>query len=329
MISVSGLKKNFGDNEVLRGVDIDIRKGEIVTVIGPSGAGKTTFLRSLNWLDVPDSGKIRIDDVSVDAEHITRKDIRALRGKTAMVFQHYNLFRNKTVLENVTESMILVKKIPKDKAEKLGRDYLSRVGLADKANAYPSFLSGGQQQRVGIARALAVDPSVILFDEPTSALDPEWVNEVLTVMASLFGGGPYSLLFTNVREKMSLCYYCAASAVKEKGFITVSSGIEPKNAEKAEKEILNQLSLIGEGKFTDDEFSATIRGICDTLKTVNDSQGALDTWYSNRIFISPPFTPDEIADKIGSVKREDVIKLARTVSLNTVYLLMPKGAENK
>ena len=154
-------------------------------------------------------------------------------------------------------------------------------------------------------------------------------NEVLTVMASLFGGGPYSLLFTNVREKMSLCYYCAASAVKEKGFITVSSGIEPKNAEKAEKEILNQLSLIGEGKFTDDEFGATIRGICDTLKTVNDSQGALDTWYSNRIFISPPFTPDEIADKIGSVKREDVIKLARTVSLNTVYLLMPKGAENK
>ena len=185
MISVSGLKKNFGDNEVLRGVDIDIRKGEIVTVIGPSGAGKTTFLRSLNWLDVPDSGKIRIDDVSVDAEHITRKDIRALRGKTAMVFQHYNLFRNKTVLENVTESMILVKKIPKDKAEKLGRDYLSRVGLADKANAYPSFLSGGQQQRVGIARALAVDPSVILFDEPTSALDPEWVNEVLTVMTEI------------------------------------------------------------------------------------------------------------------------------------------------
>lgn len=185
MISVTGLKKKFGDNEVLRGVDIDIRKGEIVTVIGPSGAGKTTFLRSLNWLDVPDSGKIRIDDVTVDAEHITRKDIRALRSKTAMVFQHYNLFNNKTALENVTESMILVKKMPKDKAEKLGRDYLARVGLAEKANAYPSFLSGGQQQRVGIARALAVDPSVILFDEPTSALDPEWVNEVLTVMTEI------------------------------------------------------------------------------------------------------------------------------------------------
>lgn len=185
MISVTGLKKSFGENHVLRGVDVDIRKGEIVTVIGPSGAGKTTFLRSLNWLDIPDSGKIRIDNVTVDAEHITRKDIRALRSKTAMVFQHYNLFNNKTALENVTESLILVKKLPKDKAEKMGRDYLARVGLADKADAYPSFLSGGQQQRVGIARALAVDPSVILFDEPTSALDPEWVNEVLTVMTEI------------------------------------------------------------------------------------------------------------------------------------------------
>ena len=185
MISVTGLKKSFGNNHVLRGVDVEIRKGEIVTVIGPSGAGKTTFLRSLNWLDVPDSGKIRIDNVSVDAEHVTRKDIRALRSKTAMVFQHYNLFNNKTALENVTESLILVKKLSRDKAEKKGREYLARVGLADKADAYPSFLSGGQQQRVGIARALAVDPSVILFDEPTSALDPEWVNEVLTVMTKI------------------------------------------------------------------------------------------------------------------------------------------------
>ena len=189
MISVTGLKKSFGDNHVLRGVDVDIRKGEIVTVIGPSGAGKTTFLRSLNWLDIPDSGKIRIDNVTVDAEHITRKDIRALRSKTAMVFQHYNLFNNKTALENVTESLILVKKLPRNKAEKKGRDYLARVGLADKADAYPSFLSGGQQQRVGIARALAVDPSVILFDEPTSALDPEWVNEVLTVMTEIARDG--------------------------------------------------------------------------------------------------------------------------------------------
>ena len=185
MISVTGLKKSFGNNHVLRGVDVEIRKGEIVTVIGPSGAGKTTFLRSLNWLDVPDSGKIRIDNVTVDAEHVTRKDIRALRSKTAMVFQHYNLFNNKTALENVTESLILVKKLSRDKAEKKGREYLARVGLADKADAYPSFLSGGQQQRVGIARALAVDPSVILFDEPTSALDPEWVNEVLTVMTKI------------------------------------------------------------------------------------------------------------------------------------------------
>ena len=122
MISVTGLKKSFGNNHVLRGVDVEIRKGEIVTVIGPSGAGKTTFLRSLNWLDVPDSGKIRIDNVTVDAEHVTRKDIRALRSKTAMVFQHYNLFNNKTALENVTESLILVKKLSRDKAEKKGRE---------------------------------------------------------------------------------------------------------------------------------------------------------------------------------------------------------------
>ena len=147
--------------------------------------GRPNDLSSLNWLDVPDSGKIRIDNVTVDAEHVTRKDIRALRSKTAMVFQHYNLFNNKTALENVTESLILVKKLSRDKAEKKGREYLARVGLADKADAYPSFLSGGQQQRVGIARALAVDPSVILFDEPTSALDPEWVNEVLTVMTKI------------------------------------------------------------------------------------------------------------------------------------------------
>ncbi|MBR3145401.1 MAG: insulinase family protein [Clostridia bacterium] len=150
-------------------------------------------------------------------------------------------------------------------------------------------------------------------------------NTVLSVMANLFGGGPYSLLFTNVREKMSLCYYCAASLVKEKGFMTVSSGIEPKNAEKAEKEILNQLSKIGDGDFDDDTFKAVIRGICDSLKTLNDSQSALDTWYANRIFIRQNYSPDEVADKIQSVTREEVSRAARNVALNTVYMLMPKG----
>ena len=185
MIDVKGLKKNFGDNHVLRGVDLKVKKGEIVTMIGPSGAGKTTLLRSLNWLDAPDAGIIRIDDAEIDATRANKKAVKRLRSKTAMVFQHYNLFNNKTALENVTESLIMVKKLSKEAANARGKQLLDRVGLSDKYNAYPSFLSGGQQQRVGIARALAVDPKVILFDEPTSALDPEWVNEVLTVMTEI------------------------------------------------------------------------------------------------------------------------------------------------
>lgn len=185
MIDVKGLKKSFGDNHVLRGVDLKVEKGEIVTMIGPSGAGKTTLLRSLNWLDAPDAGTIRIDDAEIDAARAGKKAVKRLRSKTAMVFQHYNLFNNKTALENVTESLIMVKKLSKEAANARGKQLLDRVGLSDKYNAYPSFLSGGQQQRVGIARALAVDPKVILFDEPTSALDPEWVNEVLTVMTEI------------------------------------------------------------------------------------------------------------------------------------------------
>ncbi len=182
MIEVKNLKKSYGGNVVLRGVDFSVKKGEIVTLIGPSGAGKTTLLRTLNWLDAPQSGTIRIDDVQVDAAHVHRKEIHHLREKTAMVFQHYNLFANRTALQNVTESLITVKKVSRKQAEERGRELLDRVGLLDKADSYPAFLSGGQQQRVGIARALAVDPSVILFDEPTSALDPEWVGEVLAVM---------------------------------------------------------------------------------------------------------------------------------------------------
>ena len=185
MIDVKGLKKSFGDNHVLRSVDLKVKKGEIVTMIGPSGAGKTTLLRSLNWLDAPDAGTIRIDDAEIDAARAGKKAVKRLRSKTAMVFQHYNLFNNKTALENVTESLIMVKKLSKEAANTRGKQLLDRVGLSDKYNAYPSFLSGGQQQRVGIARALAVDPKVILFDEPTSALDPEWVNEVLTVMTEI------------------------------------------------------------------------------------------------------------------------------------------------
>ena len=189
MIEIHGLKKTFGDNQVLRGIDLEIKKGEIVTLIGPSGAGKTTLLRALNWLEVPDEGTIDIMDAHIDAKNATKKQISRLRSKSAMVFQHYNLFNNKTALQNVTESLICVKKINKKEAETRGRELLDRVGLLDKADAYPSFLSGGQQQRVGIARALAVEPEVILFDEPTSALDPEWVGEVLSVMNKIANDG--------------------------------------------------------------------------------------------------------------------------------------------
>ncbi len=189
MIKITNLKKAYTDKNVLDGVDFHVKKGEIVTLIGPSGAGKTTLLRAVNWLDAPQSGIVEVDGIRVDAEHVTKHDIHNLRSKTAMVFQHYNLFANKTALENVTESLVYVQKINKTSAKKKGMELLDRVGLADKADAYPAFLSGGQQQRVGIARALAVEPKVILFDEPTSALDPEWVGEVLGVMNEIAKDG--------------------------------------------------------------------------------------------------------------------------------------------
>ena len=189
MIKIRGLKKSFGDNIILNGIDVDINKGEVVTMIGPSGAGKTTLLRTMNWLEAPNEGTIEIAGAEIDAKSATKKKIQNLRSKTAMVFQHYNLFSNLTALENITTSLICVKKFSKDEANEKGLALLERVGLKNKADIYPSFLSGGQQQRVGIARALAVEPEVILFDEPTSALDPEWVGEVLGVMSEIASEG--------------------------------------------------------------------------------------------------------------------------------------------
>lgn len=189
ILSARGIEKSFKDNHVLRDIDLDVCQGEVVTIIGPSGTGKTTFLRTLNWLDRPDAGTIEIDGVRADARSASKRDIAALRSKTAMVFQHYNLFRNKSALDNVTAALRYVQHLDRAEAERRGRELLDRVGLADKAGEYPAMLSGGQQQRVGIARALAVRPSVILFDEPTSALDPEWVGEVLQVMHSIAEDG--------------------------------------------------------------------------------------------------------------------------------------------
>lgn len=185
IIRVTDLHKSFGNHIVLNGVNATIFKGEVVTLIGPSGAGKTTFLRSLNWLEPPDKGIVEIDNARATAGQAQQSDIVALRSKSATVFQHYNLFKNKTAIENVTLALTLVKKMKRDEAYSVGLKLLDRVGLKNQANQYPSTLSGGQQQRVGIARALAVNPKVLLFDEPTSALDPEWIGEVLDVMTAI------------------------------------------------------------------------------------------------------------------------------------------------
>lgn len=185
MINVTQLKKQFGDNIVLDGIDLQISKGEVVAIIGPSGSGKSTLLRCLNLLEKPDSGEIEINGITLNATKYSAKEAHQLRQQTAMVFQNYNLFRNKTALQNITEALIVGKKMKKEEAEKIGAELLKRVGLENQGSQYPVTLSGGQQQRVSIARALAVKPQAILFDEPTSALDPELVNEVLQVIRQL------------------------------------------------------------------------------------------------------------------------------------------------
>lgn len=182
MLRLENIHKSFGSNEVLKGVSLEVPTGSVTVIIGPSGSGKTTLLRGINFLEPSDQGKIILDDLQVDVAKATKKEIHQLRKETAMVFQSYNLFANKTALENITEGLLIVKGYSKEKALEKAKYYLSRVGLLDKADSYPSQLSGGQQQRIGIARALALDPKVILFDEPTSALDPELVGEVLETM---------------------------------------------------------------------------------------------------------------------------------------------------
>lgn len=185
MLKINNLYKSFENLEVLKGIDLEVSKGEVVVIIGPSGSGKSTLLRCINHLEAPEKGVIEINENMVDVEKPLRKDIQLLRRETAMVFQNYNLFNNKTALENITEALTIVKKVSKTKAQEIGKKLLFQVGLKDKINSYPSTLSGGQKQRVGIARAMALNPKVILFDEPTSALDPELVGEVLNVIREL------------------------------------------------------------------------------------------------------------------------------------------------
>ncbi len=185
MIDITGLTKHFGGAPVLDGIDLQIAEGERVVVIGPSGTGKSTLLRCLNFLDVPQAGVIRIGDVTVDAAKVRKADILALRRRTAMVFQNFALFANKTAKENIMEALVTVQKRAKDEAERRALAVLAETGLADKADSFPAALSGGQQQRVGIGRAMALGAELMLFDEPTSALDPEWVGEVLDLMRAV------------------------------------------------------------------------------------------------------------------------------------------------
>ena len=192
-----GARKVISELPVLRGVDLAVEKGDVVAILGPSGSGKTTLLRCLNFLETADAGQLVFDGESFDLAHAGRADIARLRKKTAFVFQNYNLFRNKTALQNVTEGLIVARKLPKEQADAIGMKMLAKVGLADRADYYPRQLSGGQQQRVAIARALAADPEIIYFDEPTSALDPELTGEVLSVMRQLAEEGMTMLVVTH------------------------------------------------------------------------------------------------------------------------------------
>jgi L-cystine transport system ATP-binding protein len=198
MISVKGLYKQFDKLEVLKGLDLEIERGKVIVLIGPSGSGKTTFLRCLNVLETPTKGRISIDDETLDFSNtVTNKRVASFRRQTGMVFQSYNLFPHMTALENVMEGPVTVKKESKEVVRKRAEALLSKVGLGDKLDYYPFQLSGGQQQRVGIARALAMEPKVMLFDEPTSALDPELVGEVLKVMKDLANEGMTMVVVTH------------------------------------------------------------------------------------------------------------------------------------
>ena len=197
MLTVKQVKKSFDGVEILKGVDLSVEKGDVVAILGPSGAGKTTLLRCINFLEHADAGELIFDGEHIDFAKASKKEIAAIRKKTAFVFQGFNLFANKTALENVTEGLIVARKMPKGEAVEIGKAALDKVGLSDRYDYYPDQLSGGQQQRVAIARAIATEPEIIYFDEPTSALDPELTIEVLEVMRKLAAEGRTMLVVTH------------------------------------------------------------------------------------------------------------------------------------
>jgi len=221
MLKIRNVHKSFHRTEVLKGVDITVADGDVVVILGPSGSGKTTLLRCINFLEKADKGEMEFDNISVPMAHVSGKDISRIRKKTAFVFQNYNLFNNKTALENVMEGLVTGRKVPKNEAEEIAKKALDKVGLTDRYDYYPSKLSGGQQQRVGIARAIAVNPDVILFDEPTSALDPELIGEVLSIMKQLAKEGTTMVVVTH---EMSFAQCVANRVIFMDGGVIVEEG---------------------------------------------------------------------------------------------------------
>ncbi|MBS7576444.1 MULTISPECIES: amino acid ABC transporter ATP-binding protein [unclassified Enterococcus] len=243
-IEITDVHKSFGNHEILKGVNLIIEEGEVVVILGASGSGKTTFLRCINFLERASNGRILLGDTMVRFSLATKKHIRSIRMQTAMVFQGYELFKHMTILQNVIEGLVTPRRMGKKEAEVIGMAQLEKVGLADKARSYPSQLSGGQQQRVGIARAMALEPKLMLFDEPTSALDPELVGEVLDIMKQLAREGRTMIVVTH---EMQFAYEVADRVVFMDGGVVVETGTPDEifNHPKAErtKEFLSSLSF--------------------------------------------------------------------------------------
>ena len=237
MLKVTGIHKKFNKHEVLKGIDLTVNKGNVVVILGPSGSGKTTLLRCINFLEKADSGHLDFDEISLDYDTVTGKQIHNVRKKTAFGFQNYNLFNNKTVLENVAEGLIYGHGVEKAKAMGIARQAIDKVGLSDHYDYYPSQLSGGQQQRVGIARAIAIEPEVILFDEPTSALDPELIGEVLTIIRQLAKEGKTMVIVTH---EMQFAREIATHVIFMEDGIFVEEGEPEKVFSKPEKERTRQ-----------------------------------------------------------------------------------------
>lgn len=237
MLHIRNLHKQFGELEVLKGIDLSVSQGDVIVILGPSGSGKTTLLRSINFLEPADSGEIELDGQLTDIAQASHAAIQAIRQKTGFVFQSYNLFANKTARENITEGLIYGLKIPKAKARQISEHVLEKVGLLAFQDYYPSQLSGGQQQRIGIARAIAAKPKVLLFDEPTSALDPELVGDVLAIMKELAKEGKTMVVVTH---EMSFAREVASEVVFMDGGVIVERGTPQEIFEQPKEERTQQ-----------------------------------------------------------------------------------------